>query len=138
MTDDEVTAWAWNQVALQTSPSQELLELATDGPRACLKRAEADFPPRPVELTFEQEFSLRAVRTPLQSRESVLELAKWAAKRAMGEDLSNPIVQLAYQWDHLINDCEDSEAAVTLARTSLPQALPRCQAVSAAFTVSGA
>ena len=138
MTDGEVTDWAWNQVALEATPSQDLFELATDGPRACLKRAEADFPPRPVELTFEQEFSLRAVRTPLQSRESVLELAKWAAKRAMGEDLSNPIVQLAYQWDHLINDCEDSEAVVTLARTSLPQALLRCQAVSAAFTVSGA
>lgn len=137
MTEGEVSDWAWTQVALENTPSQELLELATDGPMSCLKRATADFFPRPVELTYEQEFALRAVRTALHSEASVLELAKWAAKRAMGEELSDPIVQLSYQWDHLINDCEDTDAAVALARNSLPQLLPRCQAISATFATSG-
>ncbi len=138
MTEEEVTGWAWNQVALEATPIQELLDLAADGPMRCLKRAAADFSARPVELTYEQEFSLRAIRTEPDSEDSVLRLATWAAKRAMGEELSDPLVQLGYQWDHLINDCEDANAAVALARNSLPQVMLRCKALSAAFAPSGA
>lgn len=138
MTENQVIDWAWKQFSLEATPSQELLELATDGPMRCLKRSWADFSPRPIELTYEQEFSLRAVRTTLDSEASILELARWAADRAMGEDLADPMVQLGYQWDHLINDCEDIDAAVALARKSLPQVMPRCHAVSLAFSVNGA
>jgi hypothetical protein len=138
MTDGEVRAWAWTRVGLEASPSQEVLELASDGPTTCLKRSSADFPPRHVELNYEQEFSLRAVRTALDSEDSILDLAKWAAKRAMGEELTDPLVQLGYQWDHLINDCQDTRAAVSLARRSLPQVMPRCQSVSEPFAASGA
>ena len=138
MTEEEVTGWAWNQVALLDTPSQDLLDLAADGPKRCLKRTEADFSPRPVELTYEQEFSLLAVRTAPDSESSVLRLATWAAKRAMGEELSDPLVQLGYQWDHLINDCQDTKAAVALARNSLPRVMPRCKALSAEFAPSGA
>lgn len=138
MTEGEVGDWAWKQVASENTPSQELLDLATAGPMVCLKRAEADFSPRPAQLTYEQEFALKAVRASLQSEASVLELARWAAQRAMGEELSDPIVQLSYQWDHLLNDCEDSDAAVALARSALPQVLPRCQAISAELSTSAA
>jgi hypothetical protein len=136
--DGEVTRWAWAQVALQDKPSEELLDLATDGPIRCLKRAAADFSPRPIKLTYEQEFSLQAVRTEADSDDSTLRLAIWAAKRAMGEDLSDPLVQLGYQWDHLINDCGDTRAAVSLVRSALPKIMPRCNSISAVFVLDGA
>jgi hypothetical protein len=138
MTDAEVRQWAWKQVALGNEPSEEILELATEGPMTCLKRCWADFNPRPAEMSYEQEFALRAVRTNLESAQSTLHLFLWAAKRAMGEDLEDQLVQLAYRWDHLLNDCQDTESTLDLARRELPLHMERCQRLCSPFSASGA
>jgi hypothetical protein len=56
----------------------------------------------------------------------------------MGEELADPLVQLAYQWDHQINDCQDTKAALELARRALPGFMTRFQQVSAPLSISGA
>jgi hypothetical protein len=136
MTEQEVIAWAWNRFAIEAASDQYLLELAERGPKLCMKRPKADYPPRPIELTFAQEFSLKAKRTNLASDEALEELAKWGVNRAMGEDLSNPMVQLCYHWDHLICDCNDTEAAIEVARESLPKLIPTCDEIALEFVLA--
>ena len=138
MTDAEVRQWAWKQVEVLDSPTEEILELATHGPITCLKRSWADFEPRPVQLSYEQEFALRAVRTDIGSERATLELCRWAAKRAMGEDLEDRLVRLGYQWDHLLNDCQDKKAALELVHSELPKVMDRCQRLNLPFSASGA
>jgi hypothetical protein len=138
MTSDQVKEWAWGEVARLPCPPQELFDLASDGPERCLKRAIHDFPPRPVRLTYVQEFSLRALTTSLGSTEDELRLSEWASRHAMGEDLTHPFVALGYQLDHYLNDCDDQEGARSLLRKELPSLLPQCEALAAPFNDSAA
>jgi len=51
----------------------------------------------------------------------------------MGEDLSEPMVAFGYHLDHLLVDCEDSEAALAFVQDKLPALLPRCKVIAAPF-----
>jgi hypothetical protein len=64
LTSGEVVDWANSAIARSADPSQDLFDLASDGPERCLKRAREDFGPRPATLGYAQEFSLRALATP--------------------------------------------------------------------------
>jgi hypothetical protein len=128
-----VVRWADAQVVAADHPPQEVLDLSLDGPEKCLRRAEADFPARPVCLSFSQAFALKAITTRLESEDSVLDFAEWVSRGAMGEDLSLPEVALGYQLDHLLSDCEDFNGAVVLVRSKLPSLLPACKLVAAPF-----
>jgi hypothetical protein len=138
MTENEVTDWAWKQVAIEDVPSYALLKLAEDGPQRCLKRSELDFTPRPIKLNYVQELSLRVVQIQMESDDAMLELVKWAAARVIGEDITDDLVQLGYGCYHLINDCANTEAALALARAELPKFIPRCKNVAAEFALSAA
>lgn len=133
LTSDQVVEWAWDEITRLEEPSQELFDLANDGPQRCLKRASHDFSARPTKLSYVQEFALRALTTLLDSDESVLQFAEWASRYAMGEDLSQPFVSFGYQLDHLLDDCQDRAAARALVRNELPSMLPTAQAIAAAF-----
>lgn len=128
-----VVAWADEEILRIDHPAQELLDLSLDGPEQCLKRAEFEFPVRPVDLNYLTGFAFRAVSTALESSESCLAFANWAARTAMGEDLDVPEVVLGYQLDHLLDDCGDDAAAVTLVRDELPRFLPNCRATVTEF-----
>jgi hypothetical protein len=138
LTSDQVTEWAWHEIARLDEPPQELFDLASDGPERCLKRAAHEFPPRPTKLSYVEEFSLRALATSFDSNESVLHFAEWASRHAMGEDLTQPFVNLGYQLDHLLDDCQDRAAAKALVRETLPPLLPQCQVIAAPFNEAAA
>jgi len=133
LSSDEVATWAAREITRRDQPPMELFDLVSDGPEKCMKRAEFDFPPRPSQLTYLQAFAVRAVVLDLASDESLNEFANWAARSCMGEDLDNPVVQLGYQLDHLLDDCEDPEVAKPLVRTELPSLLGYCRSVAAPY-----
>jgi hypothetical protein len=130
---EAVVRWA-DQAILDTDvPSQELIDLACDGPEKCLKRAQFEFPARPIALSFTQAFALRALSTDLESEESTFEFGQWVARHAMGEDLDLPEVVFSYQVYDLLVECEDRVAASAFIGKELPQLLTRCREIGAPF-----
>lgn len=127
LNDTSVRDWAWFEIARIDRPSNELIELATEGPRRCLLRGTADFTPRPATLSYTEEFALRAMGTFFNREQSVMKFAEWASRACIGQNnLSDPMVSLGYQLDHLLNDCGDSEGAVALVRIELPRLTTKC------------
>lgn len=126
LTDQDVTEWAGREIARLDAPPAELIDLAIAGPAACLKRAQGDFPPRATKLRYVDEFAVRAVTLDLSAADAVRTFADWASRSCMGEDLSDPLVVLGYQLDHLLCECKDEDAAERLLRAELPDLLPRC------------
>ncbi len=59
VSSEELIAWVDVHVGASENPNEALVNLSLDGPDACLKRPIYDFPPRPLELTFIDEFALR-------------------------------------------------------------------------------
>ena len=133
LSTERVIAWADNEILRHPEPPQEAIDLSLDGPESCLKRAEFEFSARPAVLTYRQEFSLRAVLMSLTSDSEVLGFAAWMSRSAMGEDLDLPEVALAYQVDHLLNDCNEIRAAVDMIRKEMPALLPLCAVNAAPF-----
>lgn len=129
LSSEDVDAWAVAELDRTERPSSELLDLVVYGPERCLKRPSYDYPARPREFSYIEEFSLRAVRTSLASDDSVAAFVNWAGDHCIGEDLSLPMVELGYQLDHLVCDCHELEGAVALVREALPGLLPECQLV---------
>ncbi len=127
LTAQDVTEWAGREIARLDDPPAELIELAINGPEVCLKRAQCDFPPRAMKLRYVDEFAVRAVALDLSAPEAVRAFADWASCSCMGEDLSDPMVVLGYQLDHLLCDCQDEDSAEQLLRAHLPDLLPRCR-----------
>lgn len=133
LSSDQVIEWATSELERIENPPAELIDLITDGPERCLKRPAYDFRARPLKLSYVQGFSLRATRTSLDSDESVLKFADWAARNCIGEDLTLPMVSLGYQIDHLLDDCHDQKAAMALVRVELPSFLPECREIASSF-----
>lgn len=117
---DDVIAWADTEIVRSDVPTQELIDLSLDGPATCLKQAEHVFPPRPIRLSYQDEFRLRAIFVDLNSEEDTFQFVDWASRHCMGQDLSIELVILGYQFDHFICDCSDREGAIALAREKLP------------------
>jgi hypothetical protein len=126
LTAQDVTEWAGREIARLDDPPAELIDLAIDGPEVCLKRAQCDFPLRATKLRYVDEFAVRAVGLDLSAAGAVRMFADWASRSCMGEDLSDPLVVLGYQLDHLLCDHQDEDAAEQLLRADLPGLLPRC------------
>lgn len=126
LTAQDVTEWAGREIARLDNPPAELIDLVIDGPEACLKRPESDFPPRAKKLSYADEFAIRALALDPSKAEAVHAFADWSSRYCMGEDLSDPFVALGYRLDHLICDCQDVRAAEELLRADLPNLLPRC------------
>ena len=75
---DNLIAWVDNIILSSTNPEQELVELSLNGPDICLKRPSYDFLARPAELSFSEEFCLRASVLDISSMESTNLFIKWA------------------------------------------------------------
>lgn len=112
-------------------PVDDWLELSRQGPAACLRLAEWEFPHRPVELGFPQLFALQAVTLDLASDAEVAGFVQRVAVRCMGHDLQLPEVELGYRLDHLLCDCDDLPAAIRLLRDTLPSLRSRNEAMVA-------
>jgi hypothetical protein len=133
LSSQDVIAWASREVARLEQPPMELFDLLTDGPEVCLKRAQADFSPRPQRLGYLEAFSVRALSVNLPSDQAVEQFVDWAARNCIGEELSHPIVQLGYQLDHYLHDCQDMQGAAALVRKELPSLLGVCRAFAAPY-----
>lgn len=135
LTAQEVVGWANGEIARIDVPPSELIDLSMDGPEVCLKRAQSEFPPRVRQLSYADEFALRAARLDLMADEAVHSFAEWASRRCLGEDLADPWVRLGYELDHLLCDCQDYSAAAERVRAELPALLPRCRQTAARYGV---
>lgn len=128
-----VIAWADRAILAADVAPQALIDLACDGPEACMQRTEFQFPARPVPLSFSQAFALKALTTRLDADDATLAFARWAARAAMDEDATRPEVALSYRLDHGLNDCQNPAEAIALVRRELPALLPRCREWAAPF-----
>ena len=133
LSSDAVVAWAGKEIARLDQPPMELFDLASDGPEKCLKRPEIDFPYRPTQLGYTQQFAIRASRVDLASNESAWQFAHWAARNCIGEDLSDSLVKLGYLLDHYIDDCQDNDGAVALVQAELPSLLVQCRLLAGPY-----
>ena len=82
--------------------------------------SEFNFPPRPLDLTYADEFTLRALRLDSGDSPEMSCFVNWVAGACIGENLDNELVKFGYQIDHLICDCNDEKAAIDFARGNLP------------------
>ena len=138
LSSEAVVAWAERELARLDKPPMELFDLASDGPEKCFKRAQVEFPYRPTELSYAQQFAIRAIGIDLASDESVQSFASWAARNCIGEDPSDPLAKLGYHLDHYMNDCQNNDGAVALVRTQLPSILGQCQVLAAPYAEADA
>jgi hypothetical protein len=127
---EQVIAWTHLELARLDEPPMALFDLASWGPQACLKRPESEFPYRPSEPGYLEQFAVRAIGVDLESRDSSLRFAEWAARHCIDADVSDPLRGFGYQLDHLLWDCHDIESALEFVRARLPSHLPRCRALA--------
>jgi hypothetical protein len=133
VSEADLVAWADAQILEQENPSDELFEISLHGPAWCLKWEARELTTRPVQLTFIEEFSLRACALNLASDRAATRCVDWASRLCMGEDLAQPEVRLGYDLDHLSADCQDMPAAIRLLREKLPALMPHCRTVATPF-----
>ena len=133
LSSEDVVAWAGKEVARLREPPMELLDLLTDGPKACLKREQIDFPPRARLLSYIEAFSIKALTLDVESDESVWEFADWAARSSIGQDLSDPLVQLGHEVDQYFEEPQDRNGGTTVIRQALPSLIDRCKLIAAPY-----
>ena len=133
VSEADLVAWADAQILEQENPSDEFFEISLHGPAWCLKWEARELMTRPVQLTFLEEFSLRACALNLASDPSATRFVDWASRFCMGEELKQPEVSLGYHLDHLSADCGDMPAAIRLLREKLPALMPHCRSVATPF-----
>lgn len=128
LSDEQVSDWAERVLMALQDPSQIpswLLDLVERGPDGCRELAGFGWPGR---LDYRSQFSLRAVALDLASDDAVSEFAAWAARACIGEDLDDPVVQIGYHLDHLVDDCRRMDWAAAQVREDLPAVLGACRA----------
>jgi hypothetical protein len=138
LSSEAVVEWAGKELARLEEPPMELFSLASDGPEKCLKRSEAEFPYRPTEIGYAQQFAIRAISVDLASNESMRHLADWTAQNCIGEDPSEAFAKLGYRLDHYISDCQNTDGAIALLRAKLPSLLAHCQLLANAYAEADA
>jgi hypothetical protein len=134
LTDRDVVDWAEREIRRQARPDFALIQLAFDGPRACVASScgEPPFLVRP--MPFDDQFAWRAVALDLQDTPALTAFAHWLRQAWIGaEDVAPAFFDLAAQVDHWIDDCGQLPAALALLRTELPALLPRCQELASAY-----
>lgn len=124
--EEELVSWVDAQILASDRPAAELLEISLQGIASYLKRPASEFPARPLELSFVEEFSLRAVLLDSTAELEVAQFVEWTTRRCMGEELEQPEVRLGYLLDHLWWDCNDRAGAIRLLGEQLPSLMPRC------------
>lgn len=131
ITDEAVLSWAGTELLAITDNKQVpawLLDLVQHGPHSLVDvglewRRSSGFIVR---------FAMRATRLDLQDRSGVEGFVRWLGRSAMGQDLSDPEVQLGYQVDHCLDDLGSVDLAVECVRQELPALVERCRATLAA------
>jgi len=133
LSPEEAVAWADQEIRRSDTPSQELFDLSLDGPEKCLRKPAYEFCAVESSLTYSTELAVRAVCTPLDTDEQILDFCRWCARAVIGEELEQPGVSFGYRLDHLICDCRDVDAAVQLAKSELPEIFPTLAGLAAPF-----
>lgn len=132
VSSEELIAWTDAHIGVSNNPDEALVQLSLDGPDACLKRPIYEFPYRPIELTFTEEFGLRVSALNIQSEFEVNNFIRWATVKCMGENLDDPIVIFCYQ----LEDRCTLEAQVAFLHNELPLLKSRSMSIAHSFYAS--
>lgn len=132
VSSEELIAWIDAHIGVSDNPDEALVQLSLDGPDTCLKRPIYEFPVRPIELTFTEEFGLRVSALNIQSEFEVNNFIKWATVKCMGENLDDPIVIFCYK----LEDFCTLEAQVAFLHNELPPLIPRSMSIAHFFYAS--
>ena len=129
-TDDDVRSWAGTEllaIADTKSVPCWLLDLVQHGPRLL---ADVGLEWR-RSSGFKARFAMHATRLDLEDRSAIEGFARWLCRAAIGQDLSDPEVQLGYEVDHCLDDLGNPDLAVQCVRQRLPALVERCRATIA-------
>jgi hypothetical protein len=126
---EELITWIDAHIGVSDNPDEALVQLSLDGPDTCLKRPIYEFPFRPIDLTFTEEFGLRASALNIRSEFEVNNFIQWATVKCMGENLDDPIVIFCYQ----LEDFCTFEAQVAFLHNELPPLTPRIMSIAHFF-----
>ncbi|OHC29226.1 MAG: hypothetical protein A3J71_08480 [Pseudomonadales bacterium RIFCSPHIGHO2_02_FULL_60_43] len=129
VSSEELIAWVDAQIQMSDNPDEVIVQLSLNGPETCLERPIYEFPIRPIELTFTEEFGLRVSMLDPHSEPEVSNFIKWATVKCMGEDLDDPIVIFCYQ----LEDIWTLEAQVAFLRNELPPLLSKSTSIVNSF-----
>lgn len=126
VSSEELIAWVDAHIQVFDNPDEVLVQLSLNGPDTFLKRPTYEFPIRPMELTFTEEFGLRVSVLDSYSESEVSNFIKWVTINCMGEDLDDPIVIFCYQ----LEDVWTLEAQVTFLLDELPPLMSQCMCIA--------
>ncbi len=129
VSSEELVSWADRVIQQTDQPSCELIELSAYGPETCLRRPIDEFAVRPTELSYRQEFALRAVKLD-GSDSALLSFAAWARTGWECEDFSDPIVKIGIWLDHYF---DDPQGLLAMLRSELPALMDECKLIARRF-----
>lgn len=115
--DHEVIAWAEGWLGGPGGDYPEwLITLATEGPQSYAASSFGGDAPVARLLSFREAAAARAEATNPEDRDQVLAFMRWVTRAALGEDTRDPVVEAAYQIDHLNDDLGLEEEALEATR----------------------
>ena len=126
LSESSLVDWANQQILALPDPGDALIELSLKGPRKYLELPAADYP-RAEQLSFLDEFSLRAAILDNGSAEAIVDFADWLSSACVGQNLDQAEVMFGHQINYLLDDCHDMKATIALVHERLPAFLPQCR-----------
>jgi hypothetical protein len=126
LSEVQVIEWADEQLMKESESFDYISELSLKGPVKCIKYPELDFP-RPRELSYIEEFSLRLVRLSENYDLEVENFVQWVAGASLGLDIKQREIHLGYLADHYFLECDDLAYAHTFLKTEMVELLPSCE-----------
>jgi hypothetical protein len=131
ISSEDVVRWADTRIeALDRGAALPawLMAISLVGPQEFLKQAKPD-DPHPKTLSFAEAFRAKVEATDPLDDDAVGQFESWAARNAMGEDLSLDEVQAGYEIDDLLD--YDARAARVRAKELLMTYRPSCRRIGA-------
>lgn len=133
VTSDDVVGWADRRIGAMDRPPIEIIELSADGPAACVRRDVRDFPLRPLPLSFQEAFAIRALVLDLADDEAVLGFARWAGHRSWSGPMDTDFFMTHHELSDAIGYVATQESVpdlMRIVREDVPMLLPRCVGIA--------
>ncbi|MCG7984530.1 MAG: hypothetical protein JAY90_17475 [Candidatus Thiodiazotropha lotti] len=129
ISEEEVVAWADDQIMKGKEPFDYITILSLKGPRYCQKLPEHEFP-QSREFTFNEEFALRTKDLNVDLDEEKQRFLRWVSSECMGLDIQIPEVKFGYHIDHYFFECDDIMYANRYLKEQLSILVPKNEEIA--------
>ncbi|RBO82655.1 hypothetical protein [Marinomonas aquiplantarum] len=123
LTNEDVIAWADQQILIEDEPSEALMDLSVKGPEFCSKKPWYEFPSAKT-FSFSESFALRASKLDIENNTEIECFIEWLIDASMCEDLELPEVSFGYNVDHY---AWNFQLAIKYFKENIQELLPNCR-----------